>query len=61
MTDRSTLRFMTDLYRQLHQGQPPAEALRAVRERWMAGPPGDRHPAFWAPFILLGDPNLPAM
>ena len=61
VTDRSTLRFMTDLYRELHDGRPPAEALRTVRKRWIGAGAGTNHPANWAPFILLGDPGSPAM
>lgn len=61
VTDRSTLRFMTDLYRELHDGRVPAEALRWVRKRWSASNAATGHPAYWAPFILLGDPSLPPM
>ncbi len=61
VTDRSTLRFMTDLYRELSAGQPPITALRSVRRRWIDGDPATSHPAYWAPFVLLGDPNLPPM
>lgn len=59
VTDRSTLRFMTDLYTELHAGRSPAEALRLVRQRWIQTASADAHPAYWAPFILLGDPGLP--
>jgi CHAT domain-containing protein/tetratricopeptide (TPR) repeat protein len=61
VTDRSTLRFMTDLYRELHAGGRPADALRTVRQRWIVQGGATSHPAFWAPFILLGDPNLQSM
>jgi CHAT domain-containing protein/Tfp pilus assembly protein PilF len=61
VTDRSTLRFMTDLYRELHDGQPPAEALRLVRKRWIESETATSHPAYWAPFIIFGDPNLPQL
>jgi CHAT domain-containing protein len=61
VTDRSTLRFMTDLYGELHGGRSPAEALQSVRQRWIASAGATSHPAFWAPFILLGDPDLPQL
>jgi CHAT domain-containing protein len=61
VTDRSTLRFMTDMYRELHGGRPPAEALRSVRKRWVEADTVTSHPAYWAPFILLGDPTAPPM
>lgn len=61
VTDRSTLRFMTDLYGELPGGRSPAEALQSVRQRWIASAGATSHPAFWAPFILLGDPSLPPL
>lgn len=61
VTDRSTLRFMTELYGELHRGRPPVEALHAVRRTWIESEGATNHPAFWAPFILLGDPSLPRM
>lgn len=61
VTDRSTLRFMTDLYTELHGGQLPAAALQSVRRRWIESEGATSHPAYWAPFILLGDPSLPPL
>ncbi|MGH7658306.1 MAG: CHAT domain-containing protein, partial [Gemmatimonadales bacterium] len=61
VTDRSTLRFMTEFYRELHRGQAPAQALRSVRKQWIGLSGPDSHPAYWAPFILLGDPNISRM
>ena len=61
VTDRSTLRFMTELYRELHAGRVPAEALRSVRKRWIDVGTAASHPASWAPFVLLGDPSVPPM
>jgi len=59
VTDRSTLHFMTELYGELDSGRTPAEALRSVRTSWIEAGTATSHPAYWAPFILLGDPNLP--
>lgn len=61
VTDQSTLRFMTDLYGELHTGRLPVDALRRVRERWIAADTVTSHPAYWAPFVLLGDARLPPM
>lgn len=61
VTDRSTARFMTEVYRELHGGRPAAEALRSVRKRWIGAGDATSHPAYWAPFILLGDPTLPPL
>ena len=61
VTDRSALRFMTELYGELHAGRVPAEALRSVRRRWIDAGTAASHPAYWAPFVLLGDPSLPPM
>ncbi len=61
VTDRSTLRFMTDLYGELYGGRSPAEALQSVRKRWIGSEGATSHPAFWAPFILLGDSSLPPL
>ena len=52
--DRSTAEFMQDFYRQLHDGRPPAEALLAVRHRWITTGGRYAHPAYWAPFVLVG-------
>jgi CHAT domain-containing protein len=57
VTDRSTARFLTEVYRELYDGRPAAEALRSVRQRWIAADTVTSHPAYWAPFILLGSPN----
>jgi tetratricopeptide (TPR) repeat protein len=50
VADRSTAEFMTDFYRAMSTGQSPSAALLAVRRAWVK----DRHPAYWAPFILVG-------
>jgi CHAT domain-containing protein/tetratricopeptide (TPR) repeat protein len=50
VADRSTSEFMTDFYRAMSGGQGSAASLRAVRRKWAAV----RHPAYWAPFVLVG-------
>jgi tetratricopeptide (TPR) repeat protein len=51
--DRATAEFVTRFYSRLHDGAPPAEALRYTREAWLASN-GDRSAAAWAPFVLIG-------
>jgi CHAT domain-containing protein len=55
--DRATGRVMIDFYGQLRAGKSYAEAL-AVAQRRLAGGKDARlrHPAYWAPFVLLGAP-----
>jgi CHAT domain-containing protein/Tfp pilus assembly protein PilF len=50
VADRSTAEFMTDFYRAMSSGHSPAAALLAVRREWVT----ERHPAHWAPFVLVG-------
>jgi CHAT domain-containing protein/tetratricopeptide (TPR) repeat protein len=50
--DRATAAFMEDFYREVHAGESPAEALRIARAR-RVGASGE-HPAYWAPFVLVG-------
>ena len=51
--DRATALFMAEFYREVRAGSSPAAALLSVRSRWVARRPGV-HPAFWAPFVLVG-------
>ena len=51
--DRATASFMAEFYREVYAGAAPAVALRTVRGRWLARRPRV-HPAFWAPFVLVG-------
>ncbi|MFN0181199.1 MAG: CHAT domain-containing protein [Gemmatimonadales bacterium] len=58
--DRSAALFMSEFYGELHRGRTPAAALQAVRRRWLdPAATATRHPAHWAPFILLGAPSDP--
>jgi CHAT domain-containing protein len=51
--DRATARFMEEFYDELLGGSAPAVALQSVRRRWVERQPRE-HPAFWAPFVLVG-------
>jgi CHAT domain-containing protein len=59
---RSAQDLITELFRGLKSGKPPAAALAAAREKIAKGTlmTGNRaistsHPYFWAPFVLVGD------
>lgn len=52
--DRSAADFMKDFYKEVHAGRNPADALHAVRGRWIATGGPVAHPAHWAPFVLVG-------
>ncbi len=53
--DEAAFDIMTAFYRQLHQEKKPkAEALRLAQVR-MIGDDRFHHPAFWAPFLLIGN------
>jgi CHAT domain-containing protein len=54
IADRSAADFMRDFYQELHAGSSAADALLAVRRRWVAAGGARAHPAHWAPFVLVG-------
>jgi CHAT domain-containing protein len=45
------------LFEALKSGQPPVQALRAIKLRMLRGDKGAtyQHPYYWAPFVLFGD------
>lgn len=53
VNDESTADLMTDFYRAWRNGATPFAALREAQCAQLARRP---HPAFWAPFILEGNP-----
>jgi CHAT domain-containing protein len=53
-SDDSTAHFMKTMYRQIKDG---ASKRAAVRQAQLAVKEAYGHPYYWAPFILLGDPN----
>lgn len=59
VADRSAAEFMREFYHEVHQGRPPAEALRTVRRRWISTGGPAAHPSRWAPFILVGAVSTP--
>ena len=49
--DETTAAFMQSWYAHIQQGQPRAQALRAVQRAIKSQRP---HPYYWAPFVLMG-------
>jgi CHAT domain-containing protein/tetratricopeptide (TPR) repeat protein len=58
VADQSTATLMVAFHEKLRQGMPKDEALQeamaAVRRN-----PRTAHPYYWAPFVLVGDPDYP--
>ena len=54
IADRSAADFMRDYYRALTSGRSPSAALLAVRQAWLTDGTRPSHPAYWAPFVLVG-------
>lgn len=54
VSDRSTAEFMGEMYRLLSAGASKRAALRGAQLRVKQTYP---HPYYWAPFILIGNPN----
>lgn len=56
VNDGATSMLMSNYYKHLHAGLDKAEALQAAKLEYLQQMPGDgSHPAFWAPFVQLGD------
>jgi CHAT domain-containing protein len=51
--DATTARLMSIFYQALRDGEGRAAALRAAQLELLTQ--GDQHPAYWAPFILIGE------
>jgi CHAT domain-containing protein len=45
------------MFEHLAAGQPPVQALRAIKLRMLRGEKNEEytHPYYWAPFVLFGD------
>lgn len=56
VADESTGRLMVDFYRRRQEDSlTKAQALRGAQLAFLQGPPRERHPFYWAPFILMGN------
>jgi CHAT domain-containing protein len=56
VNDASTARLMRVFYERLTAGQSKARSLRQAQLALLADR-RTRHPCFWAPFILAGNPR----
>jgi CHAT domain-containing protein len=52
--DASTAEFMKEMYRKVRAGEPKRAAIRAAQ---LAVKDSFGHPYYWAPFILMGNPD----
>ncbi|MEO0968768.1 MAG: CHAT domain-containing protein, partial [Cyanobacteria bacterium J06639_18] len=50
--DQATQELMIEFYQNIQQGMSKAEALQQAKLKQI-----DRHPYFWSPFVLIGDPQ----
>jgi CHAT domain-containing protein len=57
VSDLSTSRFMTSFYRHLAAKLDPAAALRQAKLELLESQKAERHPYYWAPFVLVGNPQ----
>lgn len=53
-SDASTAELMKEMYQQIHSGASKRAALRAAQ---LAVKDAYGHPYYWAPFVLMGNPN----
>jgi len=53
VNDRSTSRLMSDFYRRLAVGRPPAEALREAKLELLRSAGPYAKPYYWAPFVFF--------
>jgi CHAT domain-containing protein len=56
--DTTTAAFMEQLYYEIGQGSPAAEALRRVKVR-LSGDPRWSNPSSWSGYVLIGDAHSP--
>jgi CHAT domain-containing protein len=52
--DVSTSEFMCEMYRRLQAGETKRSAIRGAQ---LAMKDAYGHPYYWAPFVLMGNPN----
>jgi CHAT domain-containing protein len=54
VSDLTTADFMRQFYGRLSAGVEPAAALREAKLEMISGRGAERHPYYWAPFVLVG-------
>jgi len=56
VNDQATSKLMEEFYQNLSQGMGKAEALQQAKVSYIDNAKGiAAHPAFWSPFVLIGD------
>ena len=61
VNDRSTSRLMSDFYRRLATGRPPAEALREAKLELLRSAGPYAKPYYWAPFVFFTSAKQPPL
>ena len=55
MNDESTALLVGEFYRELASGASKAAALRGAQRFALLNDARYSHPAYWAPFLMIGD------
>lgn len=57
-TESSSLPVLTSFLQEIKQGKPKDQALQSAKLAYLQeSPPSQRHPYYWANFVLIGNPN----
>jgi len=57
VSDAATAQLMSDFYRRLAASSSAPSALRQAKLESLRGNQATRHPYYWAPFIIVGNPQ----